>query len=376
MVMLRVERVTEVQELIALKDDWDRLVDRSLQPELYVAHDWVSLWCKYFVTKDELCVLLVWDGSCLLGIAPLIRTARSLKGVPVRQLGFMLNSCNVRGNVVLAPDRMKECLAAVLSYLRSIGKEWDLLSLYGMSEQSRVPETLADLLGSGDCTLPWLRISSWKNSFIALEEGWEAYLAGKSRHFRKNAKSARRTLDNVGAISFERYVSDEQVRSAFEEFLSIESRSWKVRDGESLSARADSQEFYRHVALRFAERGAWRQWMLRVDGRPVASIFGLIYDGTLYAEKTAYAEMPGHISFGSILFHFAIEDAFTERAAKEMDFDMQTDFSRRLQTGTRQYHHFEIFSGSLYSRALYSMKRLIRVWRGLRHRVEPVSTQA
>ncbi|MGB4066610.1 MAG: GNAT family N-acetyltransferase [Nitrospira sp.] len=362
--MLRVECVTRVQDLAPLKDEWDRLVARSLAPELYVTHEWVTLWCEHFIHNEELFLLLVLDGARLVGVAPLMKSARVLRGLPLRQLGFLLNGCNVRGSLLLAADHIEPGLAALLDYLSEVRDQWDLLSLYGMSEESGIPGALDSLLRSGRCPLSWLPVAGWVNSVIVLDEGWESYLSRKTVNFRRQVKRERRDLEKAGDPVFARYASVEAVDRALEDFLSVEARSWKVKTGVSLSARQDYQEFYRAVCQRFATRDAWRQWELCVDGIPVACIFGLIYEGTLYAEKTTYTTVSDGVSPGNAVIRFAIEDAFEERVAKEIDLDQQTAFTGRWESSTKSYCHVEIFNRSPYSLALYGLKRLLRVWRG------------
>lgn len=370
--MLRVERVTQVKDLNPLKDEWNRLVARSLMPEVYVTHEWVSLWCRHFVRDGDLRVLTVWDGARLVGVAPLMQSNKRLKGFPIRQLGFLLNRCNVRSNLVLAPDRMEDCLAAILEYLQAARGEWDVLSLYGMAESSLVPETVTAVLRKGRAVrMPLLPMSTWENAIVRLEGGWDAYLAGKTGHHRKRARKEMQILESMGTLLFESYAKPEQVTAYLDHFLGIEAKSWKVQRGESLSERPDYHEFYRQIARSHAERDEWRAWVLRIDDRPMATIFGLLYEGTLYAEKTTYVAGVEKASPGSAVIRHAIEDSFREGVAKEMDLDQQTHFTSRWQTHSHRYHHVEIFNGGPYSMALYGLKRLLRGWRGLREAATP-----
>ncbi|MBX3235220.1 MAG: GNAT family N-acetyltransferase [Nitrospiraceae bacterium] len=365
--MLQIERVTAVRDLIPLKEEWDRLVAHSLNPDLYVTHEWVSLWCEHFVKDGELCVLLVRDGHRLVGVAPLMRTTKTVKGLPVRQLGFLLNRCNVRGNFVIAPEQADECVSAILDHLADARAEWDILSLYGMSDSSGVSETLMRLSFAnhrrGWSVLP---IATWENAIVDLGGGWDAYFAAKTGHHRKRAKKELQILESLGRLAFDRYDAPEQVEAYLDHFLGIEAQSWKVRHGESLSERDEFKAFYREIIRRHAERQAWRAWVLKIDDRPMATIFGLLYEGTLYAEKTTYVAGVDKASPGSGVIRHAIEQSFREGLAKEIDLDQQTHFTSRWQTHTRRHHHVEVFNSSAYSRTLLGLKRLVRLWRGRR----------
>lgn len=364
--MVRVQRVTTVQELVPLQEEWDRLAARALEPEPYVTHEWVSLWCQHFAREGDLYLLLVWDDARLIGVAPLMRTVRRLKGLTVRQLGFLLNVCNVRANLLIDPNKARECLRALTEYLQTVKQEWDILALYGMSGASRVPEwlcTVPDIQHAGLRVFP---VSSWENSYVSLAGGWEGYLAARSINFRRQVKREIRELETAGDVCFRCDSTPESVPQAVRTFLSVEARSWKAQGGDSLTARPDAQAFYQDLLHRYAGRRAWRQWTLSIDGQPVASIFGILYGGKLYAEKTAYVALPGKGSPGNTIIRHAIEQACQEDALSEIDLDQRTAFTGRWQTGVRPYHYVEIFNGTPYSQLLWRLKQWVRVWRGIR----------
>ncbi|MFO0768793.1 MAG: GNAT family N-acetyltransferase [Nitrospiraceae bacterium] len=90
-----------------------------------------------------------------------------------------------------------------------------------------------------------------------------------------------------------------------------------MRHGESLSERDEFKAFYREIIRRHAERQAWRAWVLKIDDRPMATIFGLLYEGTLYAEKTTYVAGVDKASPGSGVIRHAIEQSFREGLARD-----------------------------------------------------------
>lgn len=353
---VQIERINSVAVLERLEKEWTGLLDQCPQRELYLTHDWMVRWCRYFSKEENLYILLIKEDSHLIGIAPLILARERVRGVPVRELRFLLNGCSVRSNLIVPPANAKKAFSSLVGYFREIANQWDLIRLHGMSEQSGTLCGLQEALiqENGFHCLPPI---SWDNSIIPLEGDWESYLKSRSRHFRKRLGVTERDLDKMGKVTLTCYKDPQEVDLAMEKIFDIEKRSWKVERGDAFSTQEDSRAFYLDIARTYAEKGAWRAWLLEVDGKPVASHFGFSYGGTFYSEKQSYDAAYAVISPGKAVFRFVVEDSFREKAVREIDLDNKTHFSDHWADVARRYHEIQIFSRRPYSMLLWGMKR-------------------
>lgn len=354
--MIDIDRIHTVERLLPLEKEWDSLLLRCPHQEPYLAHDWIVRWCRSFAGSGELQILLIKEGERLIGIAPLILTRKRVRGVSIRQLGFLLNGCSVRSNLIVPPEDAKKAVSALVRYFKASAPGWDLVRLHGISEQSGILPALQEALDEKKGLRSLLPIS-WENAVIPLEGSWESYLKSRSRHFRKRLGVTERNLETQGKVTFTCHRDPHEVESTMEKIFDIEARSWKVERGEAMVARPDYREFYQATAKAYAEKGAWRAWILEVEGKPVASHFGFLYAGTFYSEKQSYDAGYHAISPGKAVFRFFVESSFTERFAREIDLDNKTSFSEHWADGARRYHEIQIFNRRLFSTVLFGMKR-------------------
>jgi CelD/BcsL family acetyltransferase involved in cellulose biosynthesis len=71
---LRLEVVTDLDDLIALCDPWEALVHRSPQATAYATPAFVLTWYRHFERPGGVFALTVWHHDTLVGIAPFART--------------------------------------------------------------------------------------------------------------------------------------------------------------------------------------------------------------------------------------------------------------------------------------------------------------
>lgn len=356
--MVRIERISSLEGVIALQKEWEGLLERCPYRDLYLTHEWISLWCRHFAEGKDLHVLLVRDGERLIGIAPLMIAAEKLRGLPLRKLGFLLNGCSVKSNFIVPPEEIEKFFDALVNYFVQIKGRWDLLSLHGISEASALLPSLVHRTG-GRSGLPALAPSSWDNAVIPIDRTWEDFIKSRSRHFKKRLKVTERDLNTRGKVTVARYRERFEADLAMDKIFDIEGRSWKATRGETMAARRDYRAFYLDVVKHFAERGAWRAWILEVDGKAVASHFGFLDQGIYYAEKQSYDSDYAIISPGKSVFRVALEDTFREGMAREIDLDSRTGFSEHWADLTRRHYELFLFNRRVYSRFLWGAKRFV-----------------
>jgi len=86
--------ITTEQEIIALKDDWDRLVRSNPETDMpFYSWDW--FYCSWIhfgkLEGQELFIVAVYENDHAIGILPLVRRKRKSSGIVYRILCF----CNV-----------------------------------------------------------------------------------------------------------------------------------------------------------------------------------------------------------------------------------------------------------------------------------------
>ena len=84
--MTRIEVIDSFEQFEALRDAWNDLAHRDGPPLPYLRHEWLASWWRGFGGEATLAIHVARDGSTLTAAAPLMRSRRSLAGVPVQAL--------------------------------------------------------------------------------------------------------------------------------------------------------------------------------------------------------------------------------------------------------------------------------------------------
>jgi hypothetical protein len=133
---------------------------------------------------------------------------------------------------------------------------------------------------------------------IASREG------GIKRSGSARKKKLRQNWNRLAAIGSVEVVNDREpdaVRQALEVFLEMEAASWKGSGGTAMLNRPGDAAFARQVIGAFADRGEASVAMLKLDGRPIATLV-IVYCGKIARTwKTSFDPALGKHSPGALL---------------------------------------------------------------------------
>jgi len=136
-----------------------------------------------------------------------------------------------------------------------------------------------------------------------LDDGLDAYLARRSRSFRRNARNAARRAETVGLrIEWHDGAGADPV-GLVERAVEAERTSWKGRQDSGLGDPVFAR-FYRELAAGLAASGdghRLRAGFAVLDGRDVGYILGAVRGGRYRGLQLAYAEEVARLSLGNLL---------------------------------------------------------------------------
>jgi CelD/BcsL family acetyltransferase involved in cellulose biosynthesis len=153
---------------------------------------------------------------------------------------------------------------------------------------------------------------------LALPGDWETYRKTLSKSFRRKIGQDRRHLERVAGLKIAR-AEDGDVRRAIDELSRLHERWWTVgkRAEGGIFRWSQALAFHEEVALRFAEKGWLRTYVLSAGGRTRAVLHAFRFRDTCSAYITGHDPDPAwkNYSVVSMLFARAIEDAIREGAS-------------------------------------------------------------
>jgi len=353
---LTIEEIRTNEAFRALEPHWNALLDRCDRQEIYLTFEWISSWWRCFGTKEKsLLLLVVRDGTEIVGIAPFMEQHGHLLGLPVRSIEFLSmaeyadspSNCAASLDFII-PGRHDEVIGAIMEHLR--GHAWDLLRLNPIPRSSSTAEALARTATREK--LHFTKQVVYASAYINVGTDWQTYSSALSSRFRKSMRSMERKLQEQGEIGYREYTLNGNADEVFDEILAIEKRSWKWTVGVSINSVALG-DFYRVFAQEASKKGWLRVWMMQVNGKNIAYDYIAGYHGRLASLKTSFDEHYREFSPGNLLTLREFQ-RFFEDGTKQISLTWG-DILTKQRWGTELEDHDEIyvFNRGFYGRLLH-----------------------
>jgi CelD/BcsL family acetyltransferase involved in cellulose biosynthesis len=152
---------------------------------------------------------------------------------------------------------------------------------------------------------------------IPLTGTWQEFVAGLGR--RENLRRREKWLFQKPGVSIEVARTEEQAEQAVETFLELHRARWSVEGGSDGLSDRRHEDFHREAVKRLARRGWLRLYTLYAARRPVASVYGIVRNGTFLYYQSGYDPAWAQKSVGLVLLARTVEDAFAEKLT-DLDF--------------------------------------------------------
>ena len=189
---LTVETLRDAGALAALREDWNRLVDASVRPNVFLTWEWLHAWWTHFGQGHTLNVLVVRDPEGgVAGIAPFF-IEREGGAWPMRVLKFLgtrLVSSDYL-DLLAKPGREREVAVAVLRAIREDRDRWDLARLSDLLEDAVCLQSLGEEARGHGCAVEIVK-DQWC-PYLALAATSEEYFQALGRSKRSRLKRAKK----------------------------------------------------------------------------------------------------------------------------------------------------------------------------------------
>jgi CelD/BcsL family acetyltransferase involved in cellulose biosynthesis len=264
-------------------------------------------------------------------VAPLLEDPEGRIGCR-RSLVTPVNPHARRCAILCRADRTEAVLAAITNHLEQTRS--------GFRLRLRCADAASEIVARiGARASRTLIREAGCSPIIRIDGTWDDYLAGRSRHLRRELARKRKKLEAQWTVAWTTAGTPEDHERAMTAVLEIERNSWKDREGTSICAEPGAAAFYSKLARSAAAAGRLRIELLHLDGRPVAHLLGLVHRGTYYALKTSYDEAYRTWAPGVVLFQYVIERSFADELST---FDFLGDHSRwKDELANDSRHHVD-----------------------------------
>jgi CelD/BcsL family acetyltransferase involved in cellulose biosynthesis len=304
--------VSDPRQWLSLKVEWDEMVGRTEDGNVFQSFDYLWQWWKHYGFWNELRIVVIRDGDRVIGLVPLMMEYFPVFGRTMRKLMFVTSPMDMNRPKFIFAENAGRCLPAFLGWLRQHDGDWDILDI-DEQRDTAMTEILRQEFATMRCLVAE---SETLCPYIELQGGWPGFLAGLSKKMRGNVNRLRRRLAEQGAVEVRRITSWPELDAAMDVHCEIESKSWKARKELDLSSDKSSYFFHKGLARVFGEEGAFELRILDCDGRPIASTYGIVRDGVFQSLKIAHDSKFDRFSPGTVLESHELESLFDKRVSR------------------------------------------------------------
>jgi len=282
---LTIRTVTSLEEFKGLAQEWDQLLRTVPGHSLFLTWEWLYYWAKHYLGDNRLSILLALDEhQRLIGIAPLyLRTTRVQGLMSVRDLRFLGSEavCSSYLDVIVTEQHKPALLQSLYHYLFNEARgEWDILTLSEVpAESSTVDDWNALFEEAGKVGEV---LSTTCCPMIHLSGDIETYRAGLGRSRRYTLQRKKTCLERVGLVEYSRLTAPAEVVPAFESLMTLHQQRWGGAANGGVFANEHSRQFHKEIVQVLSEQGRVSLDLLKLDGRPIAAIYGFVYQGVYY----------------------------------------------------------------------------------------------
>ena len=312
-----VERIGDGLAFAALKQEWDELLGASDSDGLFLTWEWLYTWWKHLAADSRLYIVVVRCEGVLAALAPCCSSSPSLthrRLLPVLQ---WLGSGNVGSDyldVIVRCGYEEEARDAISSYLarERLVLNWTQLK-WGACQAAGVASALA--------VNGWSVAEAKTNTcpFIPLVgKSWDAYLASLGAEHRYNFQRKWKRLNRDYSVSFEQVGTPQQCSDSINLVIAQHNLRWRDRGGSDAFHMPSLVEFHREFSQVALGRGWLRLFILRLDGKPAACLYGFLYRETFYFYQSGLDPAYEKHSVGLVAMGLAIKTAI-EEGAEEYD---------------------------------------------------------
>ncbi len=318
--------ITDFSGITALEAEWKRLWNAAARPEIFNSFDYVSAWWSVHGSAYSVFTPVVFDGSRVIAILPLVLR----DGV----LHFFSHTDSDFSDILCEGPHASAAITLIMQELKKHDSKWDWAALDNIPEHSLLLQTLR-----GQKRLP-VNITAravYICPTLDMHAGDESLY--ERLHGGKRNKQNERRLQRFGEITFHHIETKEAARVCLQRFFQQHSNRRAIEGPRGQFINESSRKLYAALVERLDLSKELRFSVLRVGEKDIAYHFGfqtnermLFFKPTFDVDYWAYS--PGKVLLHKLLV-YALEQDLSFFDFSIGDEVYKRKFANRIDTNYR-----------------------------------------
>ncbi|MEO1140170.1 MAG: GNAT family N-acetyltransferase, partial [Pseudomonadota bacterium] len=268
---------------------------------------------------------------------------RSVMGC--RIIGFPVSGSTPPLGLVALRGQEQDVAEAIAASLKARG-DWDLLLLHQMDLERPPSKALATALERAGT----LSLREAGSTFVidTQEGGFEDFMAGLQRRFRKEVERWSRRHEDLGEIKFVNCPADISLEDAMKVVGEILENSWKTAEN-----NADTLHRLAELAQAGLDEGKLDLVIKMVDDRPTSYLLSFLHENKLFTFHIAYDLQLNQIGPGQVQLKEAVRRSCNGDTTM-IDLGGGFSYLRKWSSGTRDFHEVRVIHKGIRSRVIAS----------------------
>jgi CelD/BcsL family acetyltransferase involved in cellulose biosynthesis len=310
---VNVHDVDDATAFAALRPHWNELLHDSASDSPFLTWEWQHTWWTHLRESSALRLILVRAGDELIAIAPLRLATRPRSWFS--RLEFL--GTGYAGSdyldLIVRHGREQESVAGLAHYIKT---ERLSLRFNHLPPTSLTARLAAALAADGwmsavaeDGTCPVIPLTG---------HTFDSYLGTLGASHRANVRRRIKGLHQQFDTRLDRVTTDTERRDALSALAAWSERRWKDCGGSTAFMTPAMRAFQDEVTRRALEQGWLLMFVLRLDGKAAAVMYGFHYGGRFYFYQHGFDDRYRAHSLGLALMGLTIR-AVIDEGAREFD---------------------------------------------------------
>lgn len=296
--------ISLLDDIDQLGNDWDKLVETSQNPHLFLTSRWIKTWWRQFHGSADLWVICATNQDSLIAGVPLMKKDGIISFIGGDDL------FDYHDFVIGAEDTEKH-YQLLGSFL--LEAQWDVLDFTSLPETSPTIKYIPDFFEKKGFNVQILEQDVVPG--MVLPKTWDDFLQSLRKKDRHELRRKIRRIEESGQYHL-RSADLKTLDDDIDALLDLMRTSHAGKEDFLTENRA---QFFRSIVKEMAELNYLRLQFLEIEGTPLAVVLGFDYGGIRWLYNSGYMVRSDSLSAGLVLKALFINEA-VDLGLKYFDF--------------------------------------------------------